>query len=413
MRMDFLLRSLKANGSLLRKSLAALLAAAAAAALLSGVAVVIGGHFLREGAGFSGMNIGVVDESAGGHLQDSPLLSLVSGMQDLSEYCSFSWEESRQTAREKLRSGELSAVIILPDGILEDVLYGRKTSLEILLDPSRPLECFAAALFAESAANLLSSAQSGIYAVLDRYHEEYPGADDSQVVLGINLEYLSWVVNRQSLYRETELPFPGVLSVSHHYLVSAFLCLLFLAAPVCFSLYRADANREFLRRLSGAGGSVSCFLWSKWLLGAGAGVFLLGVFALAAGLWGRIGLESLPAAAGGVLISGIFWGAFGFWCCNIFAAEDSGPAVLLAALFSLSGTFLAGGILPSALLPGALAQAGEFSPFALMTQSLAPVFGAGGDGVSLVLLLLWSALLLLWGFFRAKGSLKGGAGRGD
>ena len=266
------------------------MAAAAAAALLSGVAVVIGGHFLREGAGFSGMNIGVVDESAGGHLQDSPLLSLVSGMQDLSEYCSFSWEESRQTAREKLRSGELSAVIILPDGILEDVLYGRKTSLEILLDPSRPLECFAAALFAESAANLLSSAQSGIYAVLDRYHEEYPGADDSQVVLGINLEYLSWVVNRQSLYRETELPFPGVLSVSHHYLVSAFLCLLFLAAPVCFSLYRADANRSsfaVFREPAGAfpasfgangfwepGQASSCWGCLPWRPGFGAGLGL-------------------------------------------------------------------------------------------------------------------------------------------
>ena len=66
-----------------------------------------------------------------------------------------------------LKRGQLHAFIVMPDNIIDDILYGENTPIEVITMGDSGLESFLFTEICSSAAITLSSAQACIYSVTD------------------------------------------------------------------------------------------------------------------------------------------------------------------------------------------------------------------------------------------------------
>lgn len=352
----------------LRRRLVALVGVTVCACLLAGVA----GQVLsaREGQS-SPIRLHLVITAPGEELSLAQTMAgYLSAMEDMASYCTFSAADPDQ-AQVMLDRGEATAVIALPQGFLGDVLSGVNTPPTLITGTGRPLESWLAGWLGESAAGLLTSAQAGIYAVLALYDGlEDPALTRDEVTWGINLQYISAVLNRQALFSTETVRATGALSVGDHYALGTLVCLLLLSAPLFCPLFRGGDLDAFLRRSRAAGVPIP-------LPGALALALTWGVYTLL--FWG----------AGGAMIhllGGSFWAAaLPAACCGLAAAGLAGVCAVIspgqtgACLICLGltgGAALAAGcLLPPALLPAPVRALGAWSPVGWMRQALAAPLG--------------------------------------
>ena len=294
----------------------------------------------------------------------------LSAMEDVALYCDFVAAGPNQ-AREMLERGEATAVIALPQGFLGDVLSGENTPPALITGEGRPLESWLAGWLGESAAGLLTTAQAGIYAVLDLYDSlDDPSLTRDEVTWGINLQYIGAVLDRQSLFRTETVRSTGALTVGDHYALGTLVCLLLLSAPLFYPLFGGGDLERFLRRTRAAGihpalpGAVALVLaFLGYLLlfwGAGGG--------LIRALGGGFLAAALPAVCCALLGAGLAG------VCAALAPSQTGACLLCLGLTG-AGALSAGCLLPPALLPAPLRALGEWSPVGWMRQALAVPLG--------------------------------------
>ena len=76
----------------------------------------------------------------------------------------------------------------------------------------RPLESLLLLWVGQSASDILSAFQSGVYAVLDLYAQDPPpGLGRDQVVVDINLRYITLALDRTGFFRTEEVFATGAL----------------------------------------------------------------------------------------------------------------------------------------------------------------------------------------------------------
>lgn len=359
--------------------------------LLSVCAGKVGEAMLSQGVDFSGITLAVTAPQ--GDDTGLALEKLMGSMQDVRRYASFrgmSWEE----AAEALDAGEVTAVLVLPEDFVGGVMDGTNPDVTLVVSPSRPLEALLTAWVGESAAQLLTGAQRGIYAVL----ELYPGQEAAklsweQVKLGINLAYVSQTLNRQELFRVRTLRATDNMELGLHYALSLVIFLAMALPPLYCPMLRRELLpfRKRLRSLGHGAGIqyASCFAvcWSV--------VFLLTAVPV------RYLTGNVPA---GAAVLALFAAGYGCLCCLVTrsASGCGGLAVSGAAVL----VFLSGGILPTPLLPEAVRRVGAVSPVGMLRQLLyVPVSRWGGE---LPGALLWTLGLILLGWLLLRGRLREG-----
>lgn len=326
-------------------------------------------ELLSQGVDFSGMVFGVCTpegDSTGALLEE-----LTGRMEDISRYASFRSMDEKQAAS-ALEAGELTAVLILPENFIGGVLGGENPDVTLIVPADKPLESLLALWVGRSAADLLTSAQSGIYAVLDAVPwEGVNGLSWEQAKLDINLSYISMTLNRQDMFRITRLKAVDSMGLAAHYGLSLLIFLTMALAPVFCALY-ADVSAPFRRRLKALGcGAVlqygSCF---------GVGFCLVLVLT-------AVPLLVLGGSLGGCILLAFFGAAFGSLCCLLTrsAAGCGGIAVPAAAVM----VFCCGGVLPAPLLPQALRKIGEFLPVGHLRTAMFLGAGQWGDAPGAVI----------------------------
>ena len=342
---------------------------------------------LSSGVDFSPVTLAVT--APAGDPVPGQLERYMGGMEDVAQYCKFVAMDSEEEASAALRRGEVTAVLVLPENFIRGVMWGENPDLRLVVDGERPLEALLLLWVGQSACDILSAFQSGVYAVLDLYEEAPPpGLTRDQLVADINLRYINLALNRSGLFRLREVSAAGALPVSLHYALALLSFFALAAAPVFVPLYGGDWL-AFQRRLRCAGRSGGAGWLSAWLAGALALLPLLLPGLLAAGE-GRSPLALLGAA----LAMAAFCSLFCSVCCLTFgSAAGCGGAAFAAALLSLA---LAGGILPPVLLPGAVRRLTGLSPVTWLARLAAwpmgyPMPASAGAG----LLLTGAGLALL------------------
>ena len=345
-------------------------------------------QLLSQGVSFSGITLAITAPE--GDPVPQLLEELLPGMEDISQYCQVKAMD-RADALKSLTQGDVTAVLVLPEGFVQGILYGENPDVELIVPADRPLEALLTLWVGQSACDILASFQSGIYAVLERY-EQAPdtGLTYDQVVSQINLRYIRWTLGRQELFRVEEISVTGALPVGLHYALS-LLCFLALAlTPLFYSVFSREELRAYRRLLTVGRTPAACFLSSVsacWVLLFA--LLLLAVSFTVKGNWWQV----LAVCA----LGSVFCTGFAALCCLI--TENTAGCGILSSLLSLIILALSGGILPPVMLPQALRKVMGFYPITWLRGLLAVPAGYGMPEnllhlvIATVLMLMASLLL--------------------
>lgn len=353
---------------------------------------------LSRGVSFSGITLAVVGPE--GSKTPEKAERLLASMRDVSEYCQVR-AMSHEDALESLERGEITAIVVLPKRFVSGVMNGTNPDLELIVPDDRPFEALLTMWVAQSAADMLSANQSGIYAVLDQYDAAPPAElSRDEVVAQINLRYINWTLSRQEMFRVSEVPTTELLNVGLHYALSLLGYLLLAVVPFFVPVFSGNwitAQRRF--RCAGR----------SWL-----GFYLCGVAACFAVSFSLLLASQLYLVGGSVLMAlwaaltgGVFCAAYAAVCCLLTGNTRScGVLSFPAALVFL---FLGGGILPPVLMPPYLQGLMYASPVTWLRNTMAASAGALEPDRSMAGLLLATSvvLLILGGLLYRRRSVAG------
>ncbi len=306
---------------------------------------------------------------------------LLNSMEDMSRYVTFLAME-KDAAMAALDRGEVTAVLYVPWSLVKGILSGENPDIVVYINEDQPLEGLLLYWVGQSAADLLSAVQAGIYAVADSWDTGPPeGLSRGDMIQQINLVYIRWTLGRQSLFETVPLSAVGTMQVSEHYQLSLLAWLAMSLAPVFCAILEPErlAARRRLRTL-----------------GRGAGVCFLGdltacclvLFGLLLGPMVLLGCGVVTAA-----VYALVCGSFGCLCCLI--TGDSARCGALSFLSALCFLALAGGIVPPLMLPNTLRQLQSLSPITWLRQLAGIPLGYPCPKTALLLIPTTAALLLL------------------
>ena len=337
-------------------------------------------RLLTQGVDFQGVTLAVTAPE--GDNVPRLLEQYMGNMEDVAQYCKIvSMEESAAT--DALERGEITAVLVLPQDFIRGVMWGENPDLRLVVAGDRPLESLLLLWVGQSACDILSAFQAGVYAVLESYEQSPPpGLTRDQVVLDINLRYISLAAGRAGMFRTEMVSATPALPIPLHYALSLTVFFALAAAPVFVPLYSGDWL-AFQRRLRAAGRGV----WAGWLSALAAGAAALLLLLVPALL--AVGEGSVPAAVWVALLISLFASLFVSVCC--LAAGNAAGCGLLAFALCVLSLALAGGIVPPVLLPGPVRALVGLSPVTWLRQLAAGPMGYPVDGLSWVCLAVSAA----------------------
>lgn len=315
------------------------------------------GFLLSQGVDFEGITLAVTAPS--GDRTPRLLEQYMGEMEDIAQYCKITAMEEDE-ALAALKNGEVTAVLALPENFIQGVMWGDNPDLRLIAAGDRPLESLLLLWVGQSACDILSAFQAGVYAVLDLYEASPPpGLTRDQVMVDINLKYISLALDRTGMFQTEEVSAAGALPVALHYALALLSCFALSAAPLFVPVY-SGGWLAFQRRLRCVGRGCT----AGWLSGVAAAVPVLMILLLP-GLLLAGEAEPLPllgAAAGMAVFCALFCAVC---CLAVGNASGCGVAAFCVALASL---VLAGGILPPALLPQTLRQLSWMSPVTWLSR---------------------------------------------
>lgn len=325
---------------------------------------------LSRGVDFGGVTLAVT--APAGDSTPARLEEYMNGMEDIAQYCRVEAMEE-DAALAVLGRGEVTAVLALPERFIQGVMWGENPDLRLIVAGDRPLESLLLLWVGQSAADILSAFQGGVYAVLELYEQSPPpGLSRDQVVADINLRYIAMALDRASFFETRQVSATRSLPIALHYALSLLCYFALSAAPLFMPVYGGDWLR-FQRRLRGAGRSCAAGFFSGVAAGVPALLLLLLPALLAAGE-GR----NVPALLGAAVLMAVFCSLFWALCC--LAAGSAGGCGAMAFITALVSLALAGGIVPPVLLPQGLQRLSWLSPVAWLRQLAAWAMGYEAPG---------------------------------
>lgn len=342
---------------------------------------------LSQGVSFSGLTLAIVGPE--GSSTPEKAENLLSSMRDVSEYCEVR-AMTREDALESLKRGEITAILVLPKRFVSGVMNGTNPDVELIVPGDRPFEALLTLWVGQSATDILSAVQSGIYTVLEQYDRSAPeGLDSDEVVNRINLRYVNWTLNRQAMFRTQTVSATELLPVGTHYALSLLAYLVLATAPFFTPVFSGKwiaAQRRFRTAKRGTFGFFFCSV------GACFAVLLV----LLTGAQMLIVKGDVMATVFAAGVCALFCSAYTGLCCLL--TNNTRNCGVLSFPCSLVFLFLSGGILPPVLMPESLQGWMKYAPVTWMRNVMAvPGDNLLEDGTMTRMLLLSGVIMLAIG----------------
>lgn len=270
-----------------------------------------------------------------------------------------------EKGRQELEQGILSALIVVPDHMIEGIIDGTNTPATIIFPKSTGIEAAVFKELADAGAGILSIAQAAIYAA-DNLCVRYGMTDRIYPVnADLNKIFLNYSLPRDSYFKDYQVSAVGDIPVLEFYGISAFILFLLLCGiPASMIVKKKNGILRQKLELMGIGCwkqtfgsvlSISLLLMLAALLTAGAAC-ALGFMDWNLQLVGVVLLVCVSAAS-----------------MIVFIYELSGSrlaGVMGIFLCSVGMMFIAGGIVPSVFLPEGLAKIAPYMPAGWMMDAV-------------------------------------------
>ncbi|MCM1123005.1 MAG: ABC transporter permease [Eubacterium sp.] len=320
-------------------------------------------------------------------------LGYVENLESAAQVCHFVQMDDAE-GMQALDKGEIAALIVLPDQLVEGIMNGTNPSVEVLFPKNAGLEAFLFKELTESGAGLLQVAQAQVYGAYDTA-AEYGIMERLSVMQGeIDSYNLAFALDRLAIYRDETVSATGKMSVIQFYAASGAILFLLLSGMAVYPVVQREplAFRKQLSR-QGTGEAWQCFC--KWLCGflcmgllMCAGWVMLkiaGMFApemakrVAASLMGS-GKSLHAGAQVGVVLLIVVTAATFIYLIYSLAGSRSG-AILIIFLLSVMMVYLSGGLVPSVFLPKVMQSVGDKLPTAYLIQAAGSVLCGYQSGI--------------------------------
>ena len=293
---------------------------------------------------------------------------LTSSVKSLNAVFSMSvMEESK--AFEEIENGNISGILLIPDGAIEGYLYGNDIPITLYVSDSSPYEALILKQIGETGKKMLSSGRSGTYTVQRIMYEKGSKEKYNEISDRINMTLLSKTLGAYSdmtSWKTINISGALVPLVPHHILCFfAFFILCSISLWGNFVLH--DTAPSLLQRTICS--SVSCFqiVVSKILyilifdITATILFFITSSYVTDCSVY----FNPLPIFAISMFLSSL--------TVLLFVLVGKNASLFISGL-SIIGIILGGGIIPVSLLPSFLANIGTFLPNRFIYSALSSVY---------------------------------------
>ncbi|MDE7479049.1 MAG: ABC transporter permease, partial [Lachnospiraceae bacterium] len=341
-------------------------------------------------------------------------VSYVQNMESVKSICRLE-AVTEQEGKQLLENGELSALIVLPKDVINEILSGSNTPAVLYLpDNSNKiisdsgLSAVGSMLFEELASagmGMLVTAQAEIYAssaILQELAIEV-GTDGflQSIYDDINEFNLRTVANREKLFRTKTLSLTENDTYAVYY-GSALMTIYVMLAGLFFGEFckRSSLQQTMADKRIGVGYAVQ--LTARWLAGS---MLMLVVFLLPALVYFIQYL--IPQADRLLTIKVTGQGVVSLFVIILFMTmyymmiyqmiEKRESALVVIGIFAVLGAYLSGCLIPSVLLPKVIRLIGEFLPSAMIKKGFTIWVTGETQKFSYVVvgLCIWGMLLFL------------------
>lgn len=306
---------------------------------------------------------------------------------------------TEEEGTELLKNGDIAVLVIIREKTVSGIMHGDNIQIEILFPENSGYEAAIFKEFADAAVNMLSSAQAAVYSVYDFYdaYHKYPLRGDA--IDRLNMAYITAALNRNHIYRETEVVVTGELSIAEYYLCGG-LVLFVMFFSIMLTGFMGRGSRDISARLKMAG--TGYYEQVTAALAAPVCICLLFIFIMggvisgAKMLWPnvlkRISYGQIWGTAVLMIPVCITVCAFALMICRF--TEHVMAQVMVIFLASLLQGFITGCFIPQILLPEVLENISVFLPAHYMIELLSGTFSGQVSFGNIVVLLAFTLLFM-------------------
>lgn len=288
---------------------------------------------------------------------------------DEDTFCVSVVEMSREQAHTALEKGEISAYVILPEGLMEKALAGEEFE-PITYVTSAGVEGISSYLKREVTAlvtKMVVYSQKGAYGLDELLSEQLPDADIADHMTALSLQYADLIIHRDEFYEAEVLGVSDGLTTADYYICAAAIVLLMLMGLPYAAIYiRRDYALPRMLRSRGfsAAGQLLCEYGAHLLSMLILGGFLMALAAFAELPGGVLALRLIPVLA---MIAAL----------NMLLFTLAGNTVsgLLLHFFGVIGLcYVSGCIYPVTAFPIAVQRLAAVLPTGIARQHLSTAF---------------------------------------
>lgn len=319
-------------------------------------------------------------------------LQYVENLESASQVCRF-LRMSEEEGFRALEKGEIAALVVLPEQIVQGIMDGRNPSVDIFFPENAGLETMLLRELTESGSGLLRVAQAQIYGAYDT--AEYYGIMDRLSVMEADIDSynLAFALDRLALYDAEQVSATGRMSVPQYYAASGVVLFLLLSGMALYPVMRQEpaAFRGQLMR-QGTGSSWQGFCqWICCFLCIMLVTCMIGIAGVIAGA----AAPDLAEKVSAMIVNGGTYGSaatktgiFLLVLVTVSAyldllysvAGSRTGSILLIFLLSVVMVYLSGGLVPSVFLPRAVQAVGEKLPTAYLIRAVGGLYAGYSAG---------------------------------
>ncbi len=350
------------------------------------------------------IRVGVVKPK--GDMLSAGFVGYIEEMESLNSSCAFVEYKSEEEGKELLEQGEITALVVVPKGLVEDVARDKISRLKMYLPDTATLETGIMKEITQALTSYVHYTKVGDNTVYDLYQKQGKNFDKrKELVFSINGKYMNFVISQEEMFKNRYARANDGIQDMHRYIIAGFLFLfLLLGIPAAGMVRKIPRSLEMQLSRKGIGFSfmtmVSVGLLAMCLYFNGflALLAICKFFQINATVWAlMVGLLIISITTAGMFI--VFY----------TASKGLTGAVLTIFLTTVLQIFLMGGLIPEYMLPDMLIQIGDFLPAGLMMQVLWRSFFQGCLGIEVLWLFLYGMVFFGIAIFLRK---RGGEAKG-
>ena len=341
----------------------------------------------------------VMPKNAGLHY--TLALGMVSDMDSLSSMVTIKKTTSEEEARRMLQNKEVSAAVIIPEGMIHTIISGSNELPARIIYPGEPgIETLIFRQIIDNLSSMVASSQIGIYSLYDIY--ELYGADENKQTSAnsrLNELYINQVLNRSDIFctlNASSADEDSFFTEDHTSLIMGYICsglaLLFLLAGINFSFILSDHDvSHALKRigLSHYFQTVADFS-AAWF--CQSFVFFICIIFIASFITATSESFSYVCALFAALVCSAFSCAMQLFICRFFRVKQF--CIIASFLLSFAIMYFSGCLIPAAFLPDSIRMISSFLPGSILKNIILGNFN-GQFMIFDSLVLVGEALLMI------------------